>query len=141
MRKSQADASLSLAPTLTSTLDLYIPRDETGALMTNLASLEPKDGAAYEVRHVPVKRLDDFEFPDVNLIKMDVEGHEARALAGAVQTITKWRPHLLVEIEQRHISADISDIFRQITEMGYTGQFLSGGQPQELSTFRYEVHQ
>jgi FkbM family methyltransferase len=34
----------------------------------------------------------------VDLIKIDVEGHELRALAGAVETLTRFRPRILIEL-------------------------------------------
>jgi FkbM family methyltransferase len=34
----------------------------------------------------------------VDLIKIDVEGHELQVLAGAVETLTRFRPNLLIEV-------------------------------------------
>jgi FkbM family methyltransferase len=34
----------------------------------------------------------------VDLIKIDVEGHELRVLAGAVETLTRFRPRVLIEV-------------------------------------------
>ena len=46
---------------------------------------------------VSVKTLDGFEFKEVDLIKIDVEGMELQVLEGSMQTLMKWRPVLLFE--------------------------------------------
>jgi len=35
--------------------------------------------------------------PDVTLLKVDVEGWQASVLAGAVETLTRWVPDILIE--------------------------------------------
>lgn len=47
---------------------------------------------------VAVKTLDSFNFEDVDIIKMDIEGWELYALQGAEQTINKYRPIIQIEI-------------------------------------------
>jgi FkbM family methyltransferase len=48
--------------------------------------------------NIEIKRLDDFNIqPD--LIKVDVQGYEDKFLLGAYQTITKYNPVLLLEVE------------------------------------------
>jgi FkbM family methyltransferase len=39
----------------------------------------------------------------VSFLKVDVEGFEPAVLAGARETIERWRPSLLLEIEDRHL--------------------------------------
>lgn len=50
--------------------------------------------------HVPVAALDDLVFlhkiPPPDLIKMDIEGGEYRALTGMITTISKYHPVLLI---------------------------------------------
>ena len=43
------------------------------------------------------KRLDEFDLPKINFIKIDVEGHELKVLKGAVNLIKKDFPDILVE--------------------------------------------
>ena len=45
-----------------------------------------------------LRSLDDFGFEDVSLIKIDVEGFEMEVLRGAVETISRSRPVLIIEI-------------------------------------------
>jgi len=73
--------------------------------------------------------LDDFvanhNIEDISFIKIDIEGHEIAALRGAKNTLVRFKPLLLIEIEQRHHKElEINDIFTQIIEFGYQGFFF-----------------
>ncbi|HVV15534.1 MAG TPA: FkbM family methyltransferase [Candidatus Paceibacterota bacterium] len=59
----------------------------------------------------------------VGCIKIDVEGHEKDVLLGAQKTLAEDRPALIVEIEQRHHTEPIEDIFAWILARGYEGSF------------------
>ena len=50
---------------------------------------------------VQTRTLDSFGWADVDLIKIDVEGHELELLQGAELTITQNLPTLLIEIEPK----------------------------------------
>jgi FkbM family methyltransferase len=91
---------------------------------------------------VPLKRLDDQEHTNVGFVKIDVEGHEEAAIDGAIDLITKQRPTLMVEIEQKHhIDKDITEIFSKILALGYEGFFLLDGTLKSLNEFSKEKHQ
>lgn len=47
---------------------------------------------------VEVKRLDDFNFPKVDFIKADVQGAEKFLIKGALSTIKKCKPKMLIEV-------------------------------------------
>ena len=49
-------------------------------------------------RTFDVKTLDSFNFQNVDLIKIDVEGAELEVIQGGLKTITTWRPSILVEV-------------------------------------------
>ena len=55
----------------------------------------------------------------IDLIKIDVEGHEYEVIKGAVNTFKKFKPVLIIEIEQRHHQQDISVIIDDIKKIGY----------------------
>jgi len=61
------------------------------------AGIEGKRGTATE--RVQVVRIDDVVDPDrrVSVIQLDVEGTEQAALAGAMDTVRRWRPMLVLE--------------------------------------------
>lgn len=52
----------------------------------------------YEKIPVKVKTLDSYNFQDVDIIKIDVEGFEYDVMLGATETIKKWRPIVQVEM-------------------------------------------
>lgn len=65
---------------------------------------------------VKTKRLDSYNFEDVSLIKIDVEGHEVEVLNGALETIRKSRPTILLEYHQE---ANSEIIFQIIDDLEY----------------------
>lgn len=51
------------------------------------------------------KKLDDFIFPQINFIKIDIQGSETNALKGAEKLLLRDRPMLFIEIEEQHLLA------------------------------------
>ena len=47
---------------------------------------------------IPIKRLDDFNFKDIDLIKIDVQGFEEQVLLGSKETIMREKPILIIEV-------------------------------------------
>ena len=92
--------------------------DEDGNVMFSVnstASHLSKDGSGISVK---TARLDSFcaqhdYIPD--LIKMDIEGSEIRALAGATETIRKHRPNLAVSVY--HNASHLTDAFALIDRL------------------------
>ena len=121
-------------------LDFYIPIVK-GDAYTGLGSLTKLEEECITIR-VPVRKLDDYQFTDVDFLKIDVEGHESSVIEGGKETILREKPTILVEIEQRHLkNKSITDIFEQILCLGYEGYFLKAKQLLPLSDFSYEKEQ
>lgn len=71
----------------------------------------------------PVRPIDSFMFDDIDLIKIDVEGHEYQVLAGAVETLKKCKPLVITEIHSTRTRASYNyrqSIFDLMTELGYS---------------------
>lgn len=105
---------------------LHIPIDSAGHEHDASASLQSRCAGTARRVDVEVATLDSFGFQNVKFIKIDVEGHELDALKGAVNTITSSMPVMLIEIEQRHRTTDISEVFVFISRLGYDGFYLDG---------------
>lgn len=104
---------------------LHIPVRK-GKPDTGLASLDPNAIGTASHRTVQVRTtpLDEFRLTYIDAIKIDVEGFEERVLRGAVRTIERNQPVLVVEIEDRFHPGENSRIFHFIEEMGYRAYYL-----------------
>ena len=114
---------------------LHIPVDATGQEHDASASLESRRDEAARCVEVEITTLDSFGFQDVKFIKIDVEGHELDVLKGATKTIASSMPVMLIEIERRHNTIDIFDIFAFIFRLGYDGFYLDGKILRNINSF------
>ena len=60
---------------------------------------------AQHVVQVPARTIDSYNFEDVDVIKIDVEGSELFVMQGALDTITRCRPSVQVEIVPKQCGA------------------------------------
>ena len=110
-----------------------------GTLQT---SIKEKNEEKTILQKVEVKPLDDLVFDEVyieqdrnaqtnkfnlkklDFIKIDVEGNEMHTLRGAKKTIEKFKPILMVEMEQRHHKENLWTLISEIADWGYSVNFL-----------------
>lgn len=60
----------------------------------------------------------------IAFLKCDVEGHELAVLRGALDTLHRWRPAILVEIEARH-GGSVEETAALLEPLGYRGWALT----------------
>jgi len=82
-------------------------------------------------------RLDALDLPKPDLIKIDVEGHEAAMIRGAAATISASRPMILFESAARGPLEDIFNPFFELDRLGY--QFFVPSFVRTEGGFRYLV--
>lgn len=94
-----------------------------GTLQT---SIKEKNEEKTILQKVEVKPLDDLDlkFQKLDFIKIDVEGNEMQTLRGAKKTIQKYRPILMVEMEQRHHNENLWTLISEIAAWGYSVNYL-----------------
>jgi hypothetical protein len=102
------------------------------------ASLEGLDESTRAVE-VETIRLDDLGIRDVSFIKIDVEGHERAAIAGAKETVQASYPLLTVELEEQH--GGIAPAVDLLAEWGYSAKVLVEGRWIPLDGFDLAAHQ
>lgn len=121
--------------------NLHIPVDDSGVEHDASASIEHSDFAHAHDQLVSLRTLDSYDFKNISLIKIDVEGHEYSVIAGAHSTLLLSRPALLIEIEQRHIKRPISEVFDAIIVLGYQGYFLGENGLTVIEEFDVDINQ
>jgi hypothetical protein len=100
-------------------------QDEWASIAKDYAALREADPRieGIETWSVPVLRLDDIDLSDVTALKIDVEGAEAEVLQGAWATLSRWRPCLSIEIEERHREGSTRLVPELLHRLGYEGWF------------------
>ncbi len=58
---------------------------------------------------IPLKTLDSYNYENIDMIKIDVEGYEEEILAGAMNTILKNKPVIVVEQQKHEYKDAITD--------------------------------
>ena len=86
-------------------------------------------------------RLDNVYGGEVGFIKIDVEGHQQAVLDGALETIRRCQPRLLVEVEERLSPGGLAPAKAYFRELGYQGYFVWQGRLEPISQFSIEQMQ
>jgi len=78
---------------------------------------------------VKVIKLDDWaaieNFKKIDFIKIDVEGNEMKTLHGGKNIIKKFKPTLMVEMEQRHHDQPIWNEISEVESWGFDANYLN----------------
>jgi len=77
-----------------------------------------------------------------DFLKIDVEGNELRIFSGGIETLKKYKPKILVEIEARHVGKEkVLETFKFLKALSYQGYFICDTKHMPLSSFSFEMHQ
>ena len=125
----------------TGSVNLHIPIDDDGIEHDASASIENTEFKHSRDQLISLKTLDSYNFKNVSFIKIDVEGHEYSVIEGATILLNNSKPALLVEIEQRHNSRSIGEVFEKILSFGYKGFFLKNNKLISLDNFDVNLYQ
>lgn len=119
---------------------IRIPSLDTGR--STLEKSNDLSGAKGDIQteQISCKKLDDLEFKNVGLIKIDVEGHESAVLRGSLDTIKREKPNMIIEIEERHKSNSIKSVTEFLKKLDYEAYFFDGNELFNISKFNYALH-
>lgn len=119
---------------------LKVPKSARG-YSNQHASLESNwsDGHEFGVVEVETARLDDLGLEPVGFMKIDVEGHEAAVIAGALGLIARDKPTLAIELEERHMDRSIEAAVGSVEALGYDAFVWKQGELRPISAFDPEV--
>lgn len=95
------------------------------SLSISLNNLEPNNCGTFYVfsnGNIPMVSIDSLNLPDVDCIHLDIEGFELFALKGAINTIEKFSPTIVVEWLEHGKNYGVSnqDITNFLINLGYS---------------------
>ena len=111
--------------------------------ITTRSSLEADIDSDLRHRDIEVKvaTLDSFDLSDIAFMKIDVEGHELSVLKGAVETIKRSQPNLLVEVEESRIPGCFQAVSNFLASLDYNGFWFDGKEMRSINNFQPELQQ
>jgi|SRR6266851_4356817 FkbM family methyltransferase len=90
---------------------------------------------AYRVLKVRMNRLDNVYGGTAGFIKIDTEGHEQAVLDGAVETIDRGRPRILVEIDEHLSPGGLERTTAYFSRLGYRGHYVHRGRLEPIEKY------
>jgi FkbM family methyltransferase len=94
------------------------------------------DKSAILTREIETRTLDSFNFSNIAMIKIDVEGHEEAVLEGARETLQRHQPGLIIESEDRHSLGAPRRIAQSLAALGYLGFYVKEHRLCDFSSLR-----
>ena len=105
-------------------VNLLIPRGSKGYSNQGASLSSIKVQGEHKSLSIQARCLDEYNFSDVNFIKIDVEGHEHEVIEGAQETIKKFKPTMVIEMEEKHNQIPIEEQILSVEKLGYTCNVL-----------------
>ncbi len=109
-----------------------VPQEQWASISKDYAEHRSVTRQAHRVRVIP---LDSLELRDVTAIKLDAEGAEQEVLEGGRLLLTRCRPVLSVEIEERHRAGSTRDVPALLASLGYAGFYWHAGALHPIARF------
>jgi|SRR5882724_4394656 len=125
------------------TVSLHMPVVD-GIMVTGCSTVAPQAYTVYPAHRaieVPMDRLDNVYGGEVGFIKIDVEGHQQAVLDGALDTIWRCRPRMLVEVEERLSPGGLAPAKAYFRDLGYQGYFVWQRRLEPIDQFSVEEMQ
>ena len=94
----------------------------------NFGAIELKKDNSENDEEIEIRSIDSFDFPNIHIIKIDAEGMENVVINGMKNTISKYKPLIIVEIHDPDVE-NMTNIFNSINyylqRIGYTWDYLA----------------
>lgn len=110
--------------------ELVIPSYTKGGFSNQGASLDPRKKQApfgFGTVRIPARALNSYDFRNVGFVKIDVEGFEEAVIRGALGTLRRERPVVLIEMEERHTGRPIEELLAGMAALGFEISFARDG--------------
>ncbi len=120
--------------------ELRIPISPSGYSNQGASLSTHKITESYASIEVDSRRLDELNLQNIGFIKIDVEGFELSVLKGAVETLKRERPTMLIEMEEAHTGQPIEQMVKDVESYGYQCKVLLAGDIVDFSKMDVEKH-
>ena len=117
-----------------------IPVSPSGRQQHELASVAQNFSGNVKKFKVPCSTIDFDNLTNVGFIKIDVEQHEREVLRGALSTIEKSKPVLLIEVYPLKYNQTLREEFNFIFTKGYSAWFYFKGTWRAFDDFDDNTH-
>jgi FkbM family methyltransferase len=128
------------------TAKLRLPYGHDGTRKFGRSTIDPSNRfdpeviAHNEEIEVETRRIDNYNFPDVGFIKIDVEGHELAVLAGAKATLARHTPNLLIECNDEHQPDAVKRLGAWLDAHGYDAVFVDDRELRPINGYDRDIH-
>ncbi|MFA5123800.1 FkbM family methyltransferase [Zavarzinia sp.] len=122
-------------------LVLHVPTEAAALATVEAVATDRMKGMAMTEFTVPRRRLDSYALPQIDFMKIDVEGHEVAVIDGALEIIGRDLPTLQIEAEERHHPGAVDALRRRLEPFGYEGFFFDGSGLCPIEQFDPARHQ
>jgi FkbM family methyltransferase len=98
---------------------------------------DDKKSSINSYEEVQSDKLDSYDFNEVKVIKIDVQGYESNVINGALKTIEKHRPYIFIEIEEiclNKFGSSEKELIEIIENLGYVVKRFHVGIPYSSSS-------
>ena len=121
---------------------IYIPHVDSKDITTRASVVEDANiGFEQTEVRVDMYSLDHFNIENVGIVKIDTEGNELEVIKGGINTIRKWRPLLVIEIEERHHPGESWNIINFVERLGYKAEFFKDQALHPINEFDFDKMQ
>lgn len=111
-------------------IELHVPKLKNGKIDIGMATINLNVAKINKISHsikTRMVRLDDCGYHNIGFMKIDVEGHEEEVIEGSLKTLSRDRPTLIIEIEERNNKGGVQRISDNLGKLGYSGYFYKDG--------------
>ena len=129
------------------TVTLYLPANKASKASSPGATIvKQKEHPGFAATETVLTETLDYYCNQYNLkpdfLKIDVEGNELRIFQGGVDTLKKYKPKIIVEIEAAHVGQErVLETFKFTESLGYKGHFIHGLNRLPLTDFSFDKYQ
>ena len=93
---------------------------------TSIQNCESNKEPSSDEMIIPIEKIDNYNFKNISLIKIDVENMEILVLEGAINLISEYKPTIIIETYQYNELVS-SDIFVKLQNLGYSLEEIPEG--------------